>query len=687
MAEGQISRRVLLRDVAYLGGGAVLLAACTSGGSLNDSAGETGSGLPDIEGGEVITDPSRVPASFHESPEFADQVAAGRLPPVTTRIGQDPLVIAPVHSVGTYGGEIRRAYIGVEDIPTAYLFCAGPDNLLYWDYRHKSIVPNIARGYEMSDDFTELVVHLRRGMHWSDGQLFTADDIVFWRYDINLDPTIGIPSTTMSVDGRPVVVEKVDDYTVRYRAPVPYAALPEMLAGFTDVGGQSFGGATGGGGFAPKHYLSRFHPKYTSEETANATARDAGFADWVTYLLNQSAWHFNPDLPVVTPWIVTRPINDPPWEFGANPYSIWVDTDGNQLPYIPTITMADTADTQVEALRAAAGQYDFQDRGLQVKGLPVLLKGQDRGGYTIHQAPGEAMDCAIYINLAYDKEPEIGDLLREVNFRRALSLAVDRDEINETFFLGTSVPSATMASDNSPYFPGKAWRARWATYDPDRANQLLDEIGLSKRDEDGFRLLPSGDDRVRLSFQSSTSKVDFPAIAEAIRRQWDQIGIDATSDSVDGTLLVERTAANEIMISVNTILGTEEPFMTPFGLLPASITGISGTIGYPYVQWFLSDGLEGTEPPESLQQLKTAMRLYRQGLKVPKDKRTRIGQQIFRLHADQVWSIGVVGFGIGTTAGIYYAKDNLRNVPARVINSTQLKTPTNTLPMTFYYED
>jgi peptide/nickel transport system substrate-binding protein len=675
----------LLRDTALLGGGAVVLSACTSSGSSEDVGG-SGSRLPDIEGGEVITDPTRFPTRFQERPEFADRVAAGELEPVAERIGQDPLVIRPVHEIGTYGGTIRRGFIGTEDLQNANLFCAGPDNLLYWDYRHENIVPNIARDYELNADFTELTLHLRRGMHWSDGVPFTADDIIFWREDINLNEEIVATggSPVLRIDNREVVVDKLDDFTVVYRCPVPYAALPEFLAGLTDLGGQSYGGPTGGGGFAPKHYLSRFHPKYTPD--ADTQAKDAEFDSWVTQLLDRNSWYLNPELPTLTPWVVTRPINDPPWEFAANPYSIWVDTEGNQLPYIDEIHMTDTSDTEVVALRASTGAYDFQDRGLQVEKLTLLIKSEEKGDYTIHQAPSEAIDAAVQLNLAYDNDPEIGDLIRTVEFRRALSLGLDRHQINETFFLGTSTETATVPVDSSPYYPGDGWRTKWATHDVEQANQLLDDIGLTERDADGFRMLPDGNDRIRISIESALSKVDFPAIGETVRRQWQEIGIDSTSDTVDGLRYLDRIKTNEVMATINSINGIESPMLFPAGVIPPVAGASSNIIGPPYADWYQSGGREGTEVPESLELLAEAIELYYEGLQKPEDARIELGKRICQLHTDQVWSIGLVGFGL-SNYGLYYAKNTLGNVPGRILNNGQLKYISIALPMTFFYTE
>jgi peptide/nickel transport system substrate-binding protein len=273
------SRRQFIGTTVAGGGAAVLLAACSGGG--NDGGEGSGNGdsrgLPDIEGGEVV---DQIPSRFNERPEFAEMVAAGTLPPVEERIGSMPLVIRPLDSTGTYGGTIRRAFNAIVDRQNATRFCAGPDNLLYWDYTQENVVPNIAAGYDMSEDSTELILRLREGMRWSDGQPFTADDIIFWREEINLNAELATPSESLTVDGQPVRVEKVDDLTVRFVSPAPHPLLPAMLAGWTDVGGQTaFGGgtgSTGGGGFAPAHYLSQFLPTHTSQAAVDRLAADPG---------------------------------------------------------------------------------------------------------------------------------------------------------------------------------------------------------------------------------------------------------------------------------------------------------------------------------------------------------------------------------------------------------------------------
>src|SRR5919198_5642966 len=131
-----------------------------------------------LEGPEVITDPAKFPKSFKEAPQLAELVKAGKLPPVQERIGQDPLVMKPLREIGKYGGTWRRGFTGAFDTSNGHRV-AQNDKLLYFDYTGTKIVPNIARGWEVSKDGKTITLFLRRGMKWSDGHPFTADDFVF----------------------------------------------------------------------------------------------------------------------------------------------------------------------------------------------------------------------------------------------------------------------------------------------------------------------------------------------------------------------------------------------------------------------------------------------------------------------------------------------------------------------------
>ena len=213
-----------------------------------------------LEGAEVVTDPAQVPKRFNEAPQLAELVKAGKLPPVEQRIGQDPLVVKPLREVGRYGGTWRRGFTGPFDFSNAHRV-AQNDKLLYWDYTGTKLVPNIARGWEVSPDGRVTTLLLRRGMKWSDGHPFTADDFVFWFEDVyqnkELVPT---PLTVMTINGKPIAIRKVDAATVQFVAPDPYYALPIVLASVWGIGHHARFGRDALGGFAPAHYMKQFHP-------------------------------------------------------------------------------------------------------------------------------------------------------------------------------------------------------------------------------------------------------------------------------------------------------------------------------------------------------------------------------------------------------------------------------------------
>ena len=119
----------------------------------------------------------------------------------------------------------------------------------------------------------------------------------------------------------------------------------------------------------------------------------------------------------------------------------------------------------------------------------MILENQEKGGYTVHlDLAYNGSDSVLQINQSYDADPEIAKWLTNADFRRALSLGIDRDQLNETFWLGVGTPGSVGAGARArPTIPGPEWRTNWSTHDVDKANAMLDAIGLTKKDSDGFR--------------------------------------------------------------------------------------------------------------------------------------------------------------------------------------------------------
>ena len=658
------------------------LLGAVAAGALAQSASKSNL-VGKLEGPEVVTDPANFPKKFSEAPQLAELVKAGKLPPVTERIGQDPLVIKPLREIGKYGGMWRAGFTGPADFWNGFRCCSGPDHLMFWDYTGDKVGPNLAKGLEMQDGGRAWLVHLRHGMKWSDGKPFTADDFVFWFEDIyrnkDLVPT---PSAAMAINGKQGTVEKVDTYTVRFKFPEPYTMFPDVLAGSTDLAGQMQGWRALGG-FAPAHYLKQFHPKYVSAAELDKKVKDAKFDSWVRLFLNRNDWAVNPDLPVLSAWKTVTPINTPTWTLERNPYSVFVDTAGNQLPYIDKVVLTLAENLEVLNLRAIAGEYDYASRHVDLGKLPVFLENQQKGNYKVYLDPGDYCDLIIKFNLNYDADPEIGKWFNTADFRRALSLGIDRDQINETFWLGTGTPGSVVPADSNKYNPGPQYRKLWSTLDLKKANEMLDKLGLAKKDPEGYRLRADGKGRLRLEIMTLGGQfVQYTQIAEMIREQWKKIGIDLKVQEVERSLALQRTANNEQQLAAWNNDGSEHLFTFPLHVFPFELAAVA-TSGPLYVKWFHSAGAQGKEPEPRMKEL---MEKWKRAFGVPEKERIQLGKDVWRIAAEEVYIIGVVGQG-PASMGVRVVKTNMGNIPSRMYNSPDGKTPGISRPATFYWKN
>ena len=633
-----------------------------------------------LEGPEVITDPAQFPKSFKEAPALAELVKAGKLPPVADRIGQDPLVIKPLREIGKYGGTWRRGFTGPFDTSNGHR-AAQNDKLLYFDYTGTKIVPNIARGWEVSPDGKVTTLLLRRGMKWSDGQPFTADDFVFWYEDLyqnkELVPT---PLSVMTINGKPIAIRKVDASTVQFVAPEPYYGLPTVLASVWGIGHHARFGRFALGGFAPAHYLKQFHPKYTPVDQLDKKVAELKFETWVTLFKNRNDACRNPDLPVVTPWKTTSPINTPTWILERNPYSVWVDTDGNQLPYIDRIRMTLGESLEVINLRAIAGEYDSQARHIDISKLPVLLENQQRGGYRVYLDPSDqGADVGLFCNQSYEKDAEIGRWLARREFRIALSHGIDRQQLNETFVLGLGQTGSAAPGERTPYFPGPEFRSLHTGYDVKQANAMLDKLGLSKRDSEGYRLRTDGGGRLRLALTTYLGFLPFTKIAEMVVEQWKKIGIRGEVQEMERGLATARLLGNEHQIYFETQWGADNMFGHQPLFFPAEAQSPLGPL---YGTWYSSAGAKGKTPPPRMREL---MDKYRKTFGVPDQERTRLAKDVWKIALDELWIIPVVS-NSPASQGVRVIKTNIGNVPERLWNSAVSDNPHIAHTETWYFK-
>jgi peptide/nickel transport system substrate-binding protein len=633
-----------------------------------------------LEGPEVVTDPAQVPKRFKEAPQLAELVKAGKLPPVEERIGQDPLVIKPLREIGKYGGTWRRGFTGPFDYSNGNRV-AQNDKLLFFDYTGTKIVPNVARGWEVSPDGRVTTLLLRRGMKWSDGQPFTADDFVFWFEDLyqnkELVPT---PLPVMTINGKPIAVRKVDVSTIQFVAPDPYYALPIVLASVWGIGHHARFGRVGLGGFAPAHYLKQFHPRYTPKADLDRKVADLKFDSWVTMLKDRNNASLNTDLPVVTPWKTTSPINTPRFVLERNPYSIWVDTAGNQLPYIDRVQMTLGENLEVINLRAIAGEYDSQARHIDISKLPVLLANQQKGGYRVYLDPSDqGADVGLMCNQSYEKDPEVARWLATREFRIALSHGIDRQQINETFVLGLGQTGSAAPGERTPYFPGPEYKTLHSAYDVKKANDMLDKLGLDRKDGEGYRLRGDGSGRLRLALTTYLGFLPFTKIAEMVVEQWKKIGIRGEVQELERGLATARLYANEHQIYFETQWGADNMFGHPPWFFPVDPQIPTGPL---YGTWYASAGAKGKTPPPRMREV---MDKYRKAFGVPEQERTQLAKDIWKIVLDELWVIPVVS-NSPASQGVRVIKTNMGNIPERLWNSAVSDNPHIARTETWYFK-
>jgi peptide/nickel transport system substrate-binding protein len=364
-----------------------------------------------------------------------------------------------------------------------------------------------------------------------------------------------------------------------------------------------------------------------------------------------------------------------------NPYYYAVDTEGNQLPYIDNVVLTLAESLEVVNLRAMAGEYDMQERHIDLQKLPIILDNRDRGNYDVHlDLAYNGADTAFHCNLSYQADAEVGKWLRRADFRRALSLGIDREQLNQTFWLGLGTPGSPAPAEVMPESPGPDWRGKWSTYDPDRANRMLDALGLTEKDTEGYRLRTDNHQRLVIQVAAVSAMMDWPKHAEMVAQHWRKIGIFADVKALERNLAFQRVAANEHHINVWNNGGSELLYLFPRVALPTDPT--EAHLGVEIARWYSSNGKQGMEPPDP--ELKRALELFRSASGQQEDERNRTAQEIWRILVDQQYTIGTVGQS-PALMGVRLASRRLGNIPGRACIAQHCRTPGSSHPETWFF--
>ncbi len=597
----------------------------------------------------IMTSASALGMEFNEAPELKAMVERGELPPVEERlpIADHVFVVEPYESIGQYGGTARLGTIRPVSWGDDLMLMSTFVTLVTPSPDLTELVPHVAREVEHNEDMSVWTFYLREGLKWSDGHPYTADDIMYWYEDVllNEDLTPVVGRDWRSLDGEIVEVVKVDDYTVEYRwnNPKPYF-LNQITHASWDV--------------YPKHYLSQFHPNYRDYDDLMEEVRAAGFEEWYEYHGNRNQREMGtpmqPDLPTLAGFYLESITSDRRI-YVRNPYFWKVDQEGNQLPYIDRLETQIASDREVLSGMVISGALDFAAYQSDIRDYPMLRNFSEEGGYNVYLWQS-AMNDAIYMFNMTHEDPVLREVFQDVRFRRAMSLGIDRDEINQVIYFGQGRPAQYTVLDMTRHY-NEEYEQAFIEYDPDQANSLLDEMGLTERDSEGYRLMPDGR-RLMFTIEYFDNETPKGPNVELVTQQWQELGVDARSRSISGELQGQRAPANLMDATIwhgdkatDILFPFQAQFFVPTG------PGWERTKWPLWGTWINTDGAEGEEPPQLVKDIRE---WYDTMMTSPDEAlRAEMADRILAAQAENLWTIGTINYAPFPVV----ASKALRNVP------------------------
>ncbi len=599
--------------------------------------------------------------SFSDNPDMGKLNGMIRgnpdLPKLADRMPSEPLVVAPYDQIGGYGGTMN-IITNASEAGTAGFLSIRHVNLVRYSDDLQTIVPMVAKGWKWNADYTQLTFFLRKGHKWSDGAPFTSADVKYWYDNLALNPDVMKKAKDyVLVAGKRMTIDTPDAQTVVFNLPAP---KPGLLAHFASSFAQ---------GFQPKHFLGQWDPKLNAK--ADDMAKKAGFENGLAVLAayyGSSDWVDTPTpmltapdkvgnlpmdtVPTLESHIMTKQ-NADGRHLVANPYFFMVDTAGNQLPYINEQDETYVNDNQVRILKLINGEVHFKSQSLQLPMAPVLLENQEKGNYQLQLKPEIAAPTFTFNVTSADLEKR--KVFGDVRFRQAMSIAIDRDELNEVAFFGEGKPVQYTGFSPNPPFVDAKWTTHMAEHDPAKAKSLLDAVGLKDTDGDGFRELPNGEKLV-LNLQFATQGIA-GKVVELVGQQWSSVGVKTTVKEVTPDEYRSAQSSNKLDVGMwrkghplAIVLGNNNMFVPPFESYFFLRTAML------WAEYIDSKGAKGVKPPAWVDTMIDDINAF-QSQPAGSATSDEIGKRLVEAMVSQTLFIGTV-----LATGPIYHHNSLKNV-------------------------
>ncbi len=626
-----------------------------------------------------------------ESPLLAQMVQRGLLPPVHERVGTEPTVMRGSDGIGTYGGTWMRLAnspgdVGIISWRLSYAA------LFRWSPMGQPIEPHVAKALEIHDEHRTFIIHLRRGMRWSDGQPFTADDVLYWWNHEITNRTLGsgAPPAWITVQGHWPKMEKRDDYTLIIRYPVPFGSFLQMLASHSQQMANS-----------PAHYLSRYHPELGDPALIERECKAMDIPS-ARALYGYVKSFDNPEHPRLWPWVPRQWRTNPPYVYVRNPYYFVVDEAGNQLPYIDRIQF----DVQTESVMSqsfANGFVSMQTRHVRYQNYTELMDRAAAVNQRIlpwYSATRSAW--AIYPNAqrfvpgnpqTLDDCPDLRtrelwwkrSMLANADFRKALSLAIDRAAIIRAEYNDQVSPAQVEPGPLSPFHDARLAQV-CIDFDPVTANQKLDQLGLTDRDIDGMRTFPDG---TRMTFFLDFTGYTGIGPAQFVVDDWARIGVRVIARERARTLFYTQKAARDVDLTIWTSESDHFPLQDGRAFV-AGNTEANWGIGWG--RWYQLGGLFGDEraninsatPPPPGSPVREGLNHFTRAIAAPThEAQQREMQRVLDITAEQLWTISIAEH----PPALVVVSNRMKNVPKVAMVSATTSTPGNAGIETYFFEN
>lgn len=631
----------------------------------------------------ATTAPTAAPASkYKEAPMLAELVKAGKLPAVDQRLPKNPKVQKPFVKVGKYGGVWRRAYRGASDRFGVHTTIC--DHLLEMDaadgYAALTMIPNVAESYKVNAAGTEFTWKLREGHKWSDGTEITSDNAVWWYKNVYLNEELAPGRLYDNVRQQQNLTEIAADgkYAFVCKYSKPNGTLPLGVVrgeAWAVIGGLNF--------LAPSHYLQKFHKTFADAKALDEEVTKRKLQSWKQLWIGGpiDMFAFNPDLPMVGPWVTKAPASNERMVQERNPYYFQVDPEGNQLPYLDQITHDFFENQESFNLMLISGKVDCQFRHVQLADYTLLKENEAKGNYKVYvwnddSNVGWSVNPTPRMDDAKLEEAQAA-IVSRADFRRALSLAINRKEVSSLLYKGLAEPRQGGPVKGSPVYK-KEYEEKWAAYDVDQANKLLDGMGL-KKGADGFRVRPDGKTlTLRLDVDTAPGSIQ-DSLNQLTKKYWEAIGVKVVINAMERSLREQVQFSDRFSVVGGSSYNTATPLA--FDYWHNTIGGGWGrAIRNP------ADPL-AIKPPEGDKEIEEAKKCYQiieqaYGM-ADLDAAHKKLMEALDIFYEMCFTIGIVG--AVAVPGI--VTNRMKNVPQKMLFTNALMRINMGQPAQFYIEE